>query len=57
LLDGSQFHVELVRSRLKAAAGGHKFQSLARAAEANAVANFKTKTKWSDFSETFVESK
>jgi len=57
LLDGSQFHVELVRSRLKAAAGGHKFQSFARVAEANAVANFKTKTKWSDFSETFVEPK
>jgi hypothetical protein len=57
LLDGSQFHVELVRSRLKSAAGGHKIQSCARAAEANAVANFKTKTKWSDFSETFIESK
>src|SRR6202040_2450844 len=42
LLDGSQLYVELVRSRrLKAAAGGHKFQSFARAAEANAVANFK----------------
>src|SRR4029077_9983184 len=31
LLDGSQLHVELVRSRLKAAAGEHKFQSFARA--------------------------
>ena len=57
LLDGSQFHVELVRSHLKAAAGGHKFPSFARVAETNAVANFKTKTKWSDFSETFIESK
>ena len=57
LLDGSQFHVELVRSRLKAATGEHKFPSFARVAESNAVANFKTKTKWSDFSETFIEPK
>jgi recombination protein RecA len=58
LLDGSQFHVELVRSRLKSAAdGGPKFQSFARVAAANAVANFRTKTKWSDFTETFIEPK
>jgi recombination protein RecA len=57
LLDGSQFHAELVRSRLKSAAGGHKFQSFARVAEANAVANFRTKTKWSDFRETLIEPK
>jgi recombination protein RecA len=57
LLDGSQFHVELVRSRLKAATGGHKIQTFARVAEVNAVANFRTKTKWSDFRETFIEPK
>ena len=57
LLDGSQFHVELVRSRLKSTAGGHKFQSFAREAESKNVANFRTKTKWSDFRETLIEPK
>jgi hypothetical protein len=47
LLAGSQIHVELVRSRLKSA-GTHQFQSSTRMDEPSLVANFKTKTKWSD---------
>jgi recombination protein RecA len=57
LLDGSQVHVELVRSRLKSAAGGHKFQNFARMDETSAGANFRTKTNWSSFRETVIETK
>lgn len=57
LLDGSQIQVELVRSRLKSAAGVHKFQNLARMNETNCAANFRTKTKWSDLGETAVKMK
>ena len=57
LLNGSQLHVELVRSRLKAATGGHKFQNFARVNETSAGANFKTKSIWSDFRQTVIESK
>ncbi len=57
LLDGSQLHVELVRSRLKSAAGAHKVQSFARVNETSLVATFRTKTKWSDFRETVIETK
>jgi recombination protein RecA len=54
LLDGTQIHVELVRSRLKSAAGAHKIQRFARMNETSLVAKFKTKTKWSD---TVIETK
>lgn len=54
LLDSSQIHVELVRSRLKSTAGVHKFQSVARMNETGRAANFRTKTKWSDLGETAV---
>jgi hypothetical protein len=57
LLDGTQIHVELVRSRLKSAAGAHKIQSFARMNEPSLVANFKTKTKWSDLRDTVIETK
>ncbi len=57
LFDGSQIHVELVRSRLKSAEGGHIVRSLARMNEAGLVANFRTKTKWGDFRKTVSESK
>jgi recombination protein RecA len=56
LLDGSQLHVELVRSRLKAA-GGHKFQNFARMDKTSAGAKFRTKTNWSSFRETVIETK
>lgn len=57
LFDGSQIHVELVRSRLRSAEGGHIVRSLARMNEAGLVANFRTKTKWGDFRKTVSESK
>ncbi|MGH7973019.1 MAG: hypothetical protein ACREIC_30245 [Limisphaerales bacterium] len=56
LLDGSQLHVELVRSRLKSA-GGHKVQSFARVNTTGLVANFRTQTKWSDFRDAAIETK
>jgi recombination protein RecA len=56
LLDGSQLHVELVRSRLKSA-GAHKIQSFARVNETGLVADFRTQTRWSDFTETAIETK
>lgn len=61
LLDGSQIHAELVRSRLKSAAGGQKFQSFARTNETGLVTglvtSFQTKTKWSDFTKTVIQTK
>src|SRR2546427_735342 len=45
LFDGSQIHVELVRSRLKSAEEGRKVRSLPRTNEAGLVANFRTKNK------------
>jgi hypothetical protein len=57
LLDGSQIHVELVRSRLRSAAATNEVQSFARRNETSLSANFKTKTKWSDFRETVFETK
>jgi len=57
LLDGSQIQVELVRSRLKSATAMHNFQSFARMNESGRAANFRTKTKWSDFRETVFETK
>ncbi len=56
LLDGSQIQAELVRSRLKSAAAMHNFQSFARINETGRAANFRTKTKWSDFRETAIET-
>ena len=57
LLDGSQVHVELVRSRLKSKIGAKKFQGFARTNETGLVASFQTKTKWSDFTKTAIETK
>jgi recombination protein RecA len=57
LFDGSQLEVELARSRLKSAAGAHEVQSFARVNETGLAANFRTKTKWSDFRETAIETK
>ncbi len=57
LLHGSQIHVELVRSRLRSAIGGHKLQSFARMNETGPEANFRTKTKWSDFRKTVSKTK
>jgi len=57
LFDGSQLHVELVRSRLKSATGCHKIQSFTRMNETSLVANFRTKPKWLDFRETAIETK
>jgi hypothetical protein len=57
LLDGSQIQVELVRSRLRSATGGHKIQSFARIDETGRATNFRTKTKWSEFRETVIETK
>ena len=57
LLDGSQVHVELVRSRLKSKIGEQKSQGFARTNEPGLVASFQTKTKWSDFTKTFIETK
>ena len=57
LLEGTQIRVELVRSRLKSAAGAHKIQRFARMNETSFVATFKTKTKWSDFRDTVIETK
>jgi hypothetical protein len=56
LLDGSQIQAELVRARLKSAAAMHNFQSFARINETGRAANFRTKTKWSDFRETAIET-
>lgn len=55
LLDGSQVHVELVRSRLKS--GTHKIQSFTRRNETNHAAHFRTKTNWRDFRETVTTTK
>lgn len=55
LFDGSQLHVELARSRLKSA--GHKIQSFTRINETGPVAHFRTRSKWSDFRETAIETK
>jgi recombination protein RecA len=44
LLDGSQIHVERVRSRL--VSGGRHSQGFARINESGLTANFRTKTKW-----------
>jgi hypothetical protein len=55
LLDGSQIHVERVRSRL--ASGGHPPQGFRRMDESGLTANFRTKTKWGYFRETAIETK
>jgi recombination protein RecA len=55
LLDGSQLHVELVRSRLKS--GAHKVQSFVRVNETGLMANSRTQTKWSDFRQTVIETR
>ena len=57
LLDGSQIQVELVRSRLKRIGSAHRPQSFARMDESGLTANFRTKTKWSYFRETAIETK
>ena len=57
LFDGSQIQVELARSRLKSASGGHKLQSFERINGASLAANFRTKPKWSDFRQTVIKTK
>lgn len=56
LFDGSQLHVEVVRSRLNSAAG-HKVRSFAQMNETSLATNFKTKPNWSDLRETVIETK
>jgi len=61
LLDGSRVHAELVRSRLKSKIGTKKFQGFARTNQTSLVtgpvASFQTKTKWSGFTKTVIETK
>ena len=56
LFEGSQLQAELARSRLKSATR-HKIESFARMHETGPVANFQTRSKWSDFRETVIETK
>ena len=55
LLEGSQVHVELVRSRLKS--GAHQISSFTRMNDASRTANFRTKTRWSDFRKIAISTK
>ena len=57
LLDGSQVHAELVRSRLKSKMAGHKFQGFACTNETGFAASFQTKIKWSNFTKTVMKTK
>ncbi len=55
LLNGSQVYVELVRSRLKS--GAHQFSSFTRITDANHIVNFRSKRKWSDFTNVITSTK
>ena len=57
LFGGSQLHAELAHSRVKSATWDHKAQSFTRMNATSHVANFRTKTMWSDFRETVIETK
>ena len=57
LFDGSQIQVELARSRLKSASGGHKAQNFERIDGTSLATNFRTKANWSDFRETVIKTK
>jgi len=55
LLNGSKVHVELVRSRQKS--GAHQISSFTRMNDASRTADFRTKTRWSDFRKIAISTK